>query len=94
MNNIIETLYREYASSIAKQNQKRNYLTKAEELANINYEKLMTILNDEQKACFKTFLLAVDELDDIVRQETFTYAIKFGISLMSETFAPNEINTY
>jgi len=51
-----------------------------------NQEKLMATLNESEKELFEKYCDAQEELEEITRYDTFTYAMKFGILLMTEVF--------
>lgn len=51
-----------------------------------NLEKLMASLDDSEKEMFEKYCEAQGDIEGITRYDTFTYALKFGILLMTEVF--------
>ena len=51
-----------------------------------NLEKLMAALDDSGKEMFEKYCEAQGDIESITRYDTFTYALKFGVLLMTEIF--------
>jgi hypothetical protein len=62
-------------------------LVESAKLEQINREKLIALLSEEGKEIFEKFCDAKNEVEDITRYNTFRYALKFGILLMTEVFS-------
>ena len=58
----------------------------AAKLKSKNLEKLKEVLNDSEKEIFDQYYDAQGDIEGITQYDTFTYALKFGILLMVETF--------
>lgn len=46
----------------------------------------MKLLGNSEKEVFKKYCIAQEEIDEISRYATFSYALKFGVLLMTEMF--------
>lgn len=55
-----------------------------------NLDKLTAVLDDSAKELFEKYCDAQEEMEEITRYGTFTYALKFGILLMIEIFMGKE----
>lgn len=53
-------------------------------------EKLTATLDERQKELFKQYCEAEGEIDGIMRYDTFTRALSFGILLMIEIFSEGD----
>ncbi|MCL2618723.1 MAG: hypothetical protein FWD98_06700 [Defluviitaleaceae bacterium] len=61
----------------------------ANEMKEINHEKLLATLNESERDHFEKFLEADGELKGIEHYNTFAYAFRLGALLMMEIFACN-----
>ncbi|MCL2851651.1 MAG: hypothetical protein FWE20_01265 [Defluviitaleaceae bacterium] len=87
MKNILEELY---FGSIDKNfelyGNNPDYVESAQ-LKEINHEKLVAALNESEKERFEKYLVADRDLKEIEQYNTFTYAFKLGVLLMTEVVA-------
>ncbi len=51
-----------------------------------NRKELLLTLNENEKVIFQKFNDAQAEIDGITQYQKFTYGLRFGVMLMSETF--------
>jgi len=84
MQSVIEELYYGNISFDNKDYSKDSSFVKAAQLKKESYDKLEETLNDSEKELFEKFSNAQGEIESIVRYDSFTYALKFGILLMME----------
>ena len=87
MKSILEELYFGSIHQNFELHAKDPAYAEASQLKEINYEKLLDMLNESEKERFEKFLDADGELKGIEHYNTFTYAFKFGALLMIEIFA-------
>ena len=55
-------------------------------------QELMNTLNSNSKELFERFCDSRAELDEIAQYEIFSYALKFGIRLMTEIFFGSDVD--
>lgn len=55
-----------------------------------SYDKLITLLNDTEKALLEQFCAAQADIEDIVRYDIYTETLRFGVRLMAEVFMNSE----
>lgn len=95
MTSIIEELYYGNINPNERHYTSESPFMQAVQLRKINLDKLMGTLNEQEKELFEKYCGAHDEIEDITRYDTFTYALKFGVLLMAEVFAGmNEVSEY
>jgi len=86
MQSVMEELYYGNIRPTERNYRKNSPFVRAAKLTSDIYEKLMVLLNEEQKELFEKYCDAQEELESITRYDTFSYALKFGILLIAETF--------
>ena len=62
----------------------------ATNLSNTPFPQLTAVLDDSEREMFEKYCDAQDKMGKIIRHDTFTYALKFGILLMIEVFMGKE----
>jgi len=87
MLNILEALYRGKINPYAELNIESPRYIEAERLKEVNYEKLMAMLNEYEKEQFEKYCLATEASEEAVRYGAFIYGLKVGALLMTEIFA-------
>jgi len=86
MQSILEELfYRNIRPELRRYNDNPSFV-KADKLKQRNYEKLLAALGEPEKELLEKYMDAQEELENKVHYDTFTYAMKFGVLLMSEVF--------
>jgi hypothetical protein len=86
MQSVLEELYYGNIRPDARCYGQDSPFAQAARLKQRNLEKLMDTLNDSEKELFEKYSDAQADLEEITRYDTFTYALKFGILLMTEVF--------
>lgn len=89
MKNILEELYDGNIQPGARIYGKDTPFAQAEYFMNRNGQNLTDTLSDAQKEVFEKYCDAHSDMDRIARYDAFTYALKFGILLMTEIFINN-----
>ena len=84
--NIIEELYYGNISPNLRAYSPDSPFAKAAELKSKNLDKLMSVLNDDEKEIFKKYCCAQADVERISRYDTYTYSLKLGALLMVEIF--------
>ena len=84
--NILEELYCGNIRPDSRVYPPNSPFVEAARLKNKNLDKLMSVLNDEEKETFEKYCDAQSDIESITRYDTYTYALKFGILLMVEIF--------
>lgn len=51
-----------------------------------NLDKLMAVLDPAEKELLDKYCGAQEDIESIIRYDLFTYALKFGVLLMTEVF--------
>jgi len=54
-----------------------------------NYDRLMATLSKREKKLFNKYCNAQSDIEEISRYDTFSYALKLGIMLMTEVYENN-----
>ena len=86
MNSVLEELFNGNICSEDKNGEQDSTLKKAIHFKQINFDKLMAVLNEPEREIFEKYLDAQNNVEDITRYNTFTYALKFGVLFMTEIF--------
>ena len=86
MSKVLEELYYGNIQPNSKRYGQDSPFVKAAKLKNIHLEKLMASLNDAEKDIFEKYCEAKGDIEEISRQDNFTYGFKLGTMLMIETF--------
>lgn len=86
MKSVLEELYMGNIRPDSRVYSKDSPFTQAANLKHKNLEKLMGMLGDAEKEVLSKYLDAQCEAEGISRYDTFTYALKFGVLLMTEIF--------
>jgi len=87
MNSILEELYFGNIHKNFELYCKSPDYVEASQMKEINYEKLLAMLDDSEKERFENYLCVDKELKGIEHYNTFTYAFKLDVLLMAEVFA-------
>lgn len=87
MQSILEELYHGNIRPDSRFYGKDSPFVKAACIKHDSMEKLKVMLSDSEIELFEKYCDAQGEIDSIVKYDTFTYALKFGILLMVEIFA-------
>jgi hypothetical protein len=87
---ILEELYWGNICPDSKVYKPDSLFVQAAKLRTRNLEKLMAVLDESEKELFEGYCDAQSDIESIIRYDTFTYALKFGILLMVEIFAEAE----
>ena len=95
MSSVMEELYYGNIRPDSRFYGQDSHFVKAAKLKNTNLEKLMALLNEEEKELFEKYCDNQGDIESITRYDTFSYALKFGILLMAEVFMDiNEVTGY
>ncbi|MCL2853691.1 MAG: hypothetical protein FWE20_11815 [Defluviitaleaceae bacterium] len=86
MSNILENLYLKKIHLNSGLYAKDLTYVEAAQLKEINYEKLLAMLNEPEKEILEKYLDAYGEMNAIENYNTFTCAFKLGALLMVEIF--------
>ena len=86
MRSVIEELYYGNIGSDLKIYKKDSPFVRAAELKNRNLTKLMEMPDESGKEIPRKYRDAQAETEGIAQYDNFTYALKFGILLMTEMF--------
>jgi hypothetical protein len=90
MKNILEELYCRNIRPDSRCYGPESPFAEAARLKRKSHEKLMERLNTSEKELFEEYCDAQGEMESITRYDTFTYALRFGILLMTEIFMDKE----
>jgi len=83
---ILEAMYYGSVRPNSRTYSEDSLFAELEQLKKRNYDDLTATLNDSEKETFEKYCDAQEELESITRFDLFTYALKFGILLMSKIF--------
>lgn len=86
MQSVLEELYCGNIRPDARVYGQESPFVEAARLKSKNLEKLMATLDNSEKELFEKYCDAQGEIEEIARYDAFTYALKFGILLMTEVF--------
>ena len=86
MQNILEELYFGNVHQNSELYANNSAYAEAVQLKKINYENLLTTLNESEKELLEKYLAADAELKELQHFSIFTYAFRFGSLLMTEIF--------
>ncbi|MCL2851840.1 MAG: hypothetical protein FWE20_02220 [Defluviitaleaceae bacterium] len=86
MQNILEKLYFAMGHQNSELHAKDPDYIENLQLKEVNYEKLLAMLNEEEKDRFEKFLIADKDLKEADDYNTFLYAFKLGALLVIEIF--------
>lgn len=89
MQSILEELYYGNIRPDSRRYGQDSPFVEAARLKSANLDKLMAKLDDPEKDLFEKYCDAQAEIEGITRYDTFTYALKLGILLMTEVFMGN-----
>jgi len=91
MRSILEELYFGSVHRNFEPYSKSSDYIESTQLKEINYDKLMAVLNESEKERFEKYLEADGDLKGIEHYNTFTDAFKLGELLMVEVFAKESL---
>ena len=86
MDSIIEELFYGNIRPDSRRYGPDSPFVQAARLKNQNLDKLMAVMDEQEKDLFEKYCEAQGEIENITHYGTFTYALKFGILLMIEVF--------
>lgn len=84
MTSMIEELYYGNINPNEKHYASDSPYMQAVQLREKNLDKLMAMLDEQEKEQFEKYCDADEELEAISRYDIFVYALRFGIMLMAE----------
>ena len=86
MRSVFEELYNGNIQPGSRSYSENSSFAQLEELKDKNSAELMRTLDNSEKETFEKYRAAQDELEEITRYDTYTYALKLGILFMAEAF--------
>lgn len=86
MPSVLEELYYGNIGPSKKIHGQDSPFVQAAKLKSRNLDKLMELLNEQEKELFEKYADTQSELEDISSYAKFTYGLKFGVLLMAEVF--------
>lgn len=86
MQSVLEQLYFGNIRPDSKTYGQDSPFVKAAELKSRNLDDLMNLLDTPGKEAFEKYCDAQGDIEGITQYNTFTYALKFGVLLMTEVF--------
>ena len=86
MSSVMEELYCGNIQADSRFYGKDSLFVETAKARNTTLEKLLALLNEEEKELFEEYRDAQSDIEGIARYDTFSYALKFGILLMAEVF--------
>ena len=86
MRSVLEELYYGNIQPALRSNESNPLYRQAVTLKSRNMEELEKTLNDSQKETLNKYLCAQGEMEGVIEQDTFNYALKLGVLLMAEVF--------
>ena len=90
MHSVMEQLYFGNIRRDSKKYEQDSLFMESVRFRSANLEQLMASINDSEKELFEKYCDAQEDIEDITRYDTFTFALKFGILLMAEVFMGRE----
>ena len=87
MSSVMEELYCGNIRPASRFYGKDSLFVETAKARNTTLEKLLALINEEEKELFEAYRDAQGDIEGITRYDTFSYALKFGILLMAEVFA-------
>lgn len=92
MKKLIESLYLGNLCPISRVTKKNGEYQKALHIISSNEEKMLTLLNADEKKLLSELIEAYGALDTIIATENFTMGFRLGAKMLIECFDDNDGN--